>query len=115
MEHAVAPASHVAMVLSVELLNVPALPAADVQAAAVHERSSADQVTSPLIGGVNEGAFARSESRSCFEAVDKTIWSTVTATSVATVGLPTFVTMNATVEGTVTLACSLTDTETVVV
>ena len=115
VEHAVAPALHVATVLNEALLSVPPLPVAAVHVAAFHETSLADQVVPPPAGGVNDDAVACSESRSCLVAVAKTIWSMVTLAATAAVAAPMFVTLKEIPAGTATRACSLTMTETVVV
>jgi len=115
VEQTEAPGSHVAIVLKIVLLNVPARPAAVFHVAAFHDTSLAVQVVAPATGGVNVAAFAFNESRSCLVADDSTIWSIVTAAAIAAVATPTFVTLNVMPAGTATLACSLTVTDTVVV
>ena len=97
------------------LLNVPDAPVALVQVAAFHVTSAAPHVVPPTTGGVNDAAFASSETRICLVAVASTMFWTVTDAAVAAVLEVTLVTLNVTPAGTVTLACSLTVAVSVVV
>jgi hypothetical protein len=105
----------------VELLRVPALPEAFCHwcgpppGPAVQVTSDADQVVAPGVGGVNDAAFAISEIRSCFVAVVSTMFCTVIGELSWLEFAFTFVTLNDTPAGSVTLACSTTAAVIVVV
>jgi len=108
-------AVHVATAVYAELLNVPAAPVAFVQVDAFQLTSPAPHVVDPTTGGVNDAAFACSDTRICLVAVARTMFCTITEAAVAAVDELTFVTLNVTPAGTVTLACSLTFAVSVVV
>ena len=108
VEQSAAFGSQVAISVNDEALNTPVIPVARVQVAAFQDTSPADHVVAPTAGGVNDAAAAWTEILSCFVAVASTIRSTVTLTALAGVPLPTLVTANDTLAGTITRACSLT-------
>lgn len=74
VEQLPASASHVPTAPYAELLSVPDAPVALVHVAAFHVTSLADQVVAPTTGGVNDAAFACTDTLSCFVDVASTMF-----------------------------------------
>ncbi|CAN5861641.1 hypothetical protein BH24ACI5_BH24ACI5_21210 [soil metagenome] len=121
MEQAVVSALHVATELYAPVLSTPALPTAFCHwlgpppGPVFQVTSDALHVVAPATGGVNDGAFARTEILSCFVAVVSTMFWTLKATLPFEVLDDTLSTLKEMPAGTVIRACSATAAVNVVV